>query len=260
MRKLAMAVVVLTILCLAALPAAFADNVQDAQININGTQIAGAPIVSGGGVDASGFSNSTGLGTITITVLGGSCSSCNVDVWLLDPASVVDYNEYGQNGGTLASGQSWQIDVPDYDGDSNHTGTILSNTENNTLDDFNHIPGHVDNFLGGCSGSDCNDIVSMALGFNFGDPGSGNEEVVTLTVSTTSCMSDASSVCLEDTHPPDPGASGSAYFFSGTAVTQPQCTGPNCGGPPPTPEPGILWMLGTSLCGLLSFRRKLSGN
>jgi len=258
-KKLAIGVVALLFLWIVALPAAHADNVQDAEINIGGTTISGEPIVSGGGVDASGFNNSTGLGTITITVLGGCGASCYADVWLFDPASVVDYNEYGQVGGTLASGQSWQIDVPDYDSDSNITGTILANTDANTLNDKNNVPGTVDNFLGTCSGPSCNDLVSLALGFNFADPGAGNEEIITLSVSTTSCLLDSDSICLEDTHPQDPGSAGSAYFMSGTAVSQAICNDPSCMPPPPppgAPEPSTLLMMAGSLSGLLMFRRK----
>jgi hypothetical protein len=255
-RKLAVALVVGALVCLAGVSSAFADSLQDSEININGTITPSSLVATG--VDASGFNTATGVGTITITVDGtDSCTSCYVDVWLFEPAGVPDYNEYGATSGTAASGQSWQIDIPDYLSDGNITGTILANTDANALDNTNNVPGTVDNFLGSCSGASCNDLVSMALGFNFTNPGAGQEELITLDVNNTGC--DAGSICLEDVHPPDPNnANGVTLYFSGTAVAQAAGTGG--GGGTSVPEPSTWVMLACSLFALLIFRRKLATN
>jgi len=263
-RNLAVAVLVLMFLCLATLPAVFADTLQDAELNINGTTFSGVgPALGAPGVNAAGFNTTTGVGTITITVLGTACTSCNVDLWLLDPAAIPFYNEYGVKTGSAGAGQSWQIDVPDYASDGNITGNVIANTDANTLSNANNVPGTLDNYLlncgafgGGSANGNCNDEVSMALGFSFASPGTGNEEVVTFNVSTTGCVS--GSVCLEDVQPVDGNNnSQKQVFYSATATSQAVCTGPSCGPPPPTPEPSMLLMLGGSLCGLLGLRKKL---
>ena len=282
MRKLAIAVVVLLFLCLATLPAAFADNLQDAELNVNGTTYCGVsssapgclnpPVFGPGGysgLSTSGGFTSTGQGTVTITVLGTACSSCNVDLWLFDPVGVPFYNEYGATSGSASTGESWQIDVPDYDADGNTPalgGSIIANTDADTLANTNYVPGITDDYLlqcgangGGAANSNCNDNVSMALGFDFTSPGAGNEEIITFVASNSGC--EGSGICLEDVHPVDGNnTSSTTLYYSASAESQPVCTGPSCVvPPPPTPEPSALLMLGSSLCGLLGFRRKLFG-
>jgi hypothetical protein len=245
-RKLAISAAVLTLWCLAAVPAF--GQIQDAELNVNGNTysfvsgVLGAP-----GVNGSGLNTMTGVGAISVSVLGTSCSSCNVDLWFWDPAGVPQFDEWGATSGTLASGQSWQIDAPPASdtADSNRVSTILANTDGNSLDDTNHVPGTASNFGGNCSGSDCDGPTSMALGFNFKSPGSGFKEVITFDLSTTGCQQSAS-ICLEDINPD----TDTTIYFTGVASVVKV-------GVPTTPEPGTLLLLGTGLSALLGLRKKL---
>src|SRR5581483_2596237 len=164
-------------------------------------------------------------------------------------------NEYGAKSGSPAAGQSWQVDVPDYDSDSNHTGTILHNTENDSLDNKNHLPGTADNYLNNCAtGSTCNDAASMAMGFKFTLTAT-QEEVVTLLLSPNN----PGGFYLEQIHPVDGNNSSEAdLFFSGSAMTQASCTGPKCGPPPPpaSPEPATWSLLAAGSAVVIFSRRR----
>lgn len=265
MKKLAISALGFVFVCLLTLPPALGQQPQDDELNVNGSTSSGSNIFTAPGVNAAGYNQTTGLGTLTVTVSGSSCSTCNVDLWLFTPVATPFQNEYGATTGSVSSGQSWQIDVPDNDPSGNRTGNIISNTDLNTLDNTNHVTGNTSNYLNDCGAntsggtvdSTCNDLVSMAIGFTFGSPGSGNQEVLTFTASLTGCVS--GSICLEDIHPPDGNNpnGGGILFFSATETSGPICTGPSCGPPPPTvPEPSTWLTLGTSLVGLFGFRKR----
>jgi hypothetical protein len=96
-----------------------------------------------------------------------------VNFWLfeeLNPA--VAFDEYGivGNAGSLPSGDSYQIDVPDhtYGGElgTAGAGTIVAKTAANTLADTNFVPGTMpnDSFQCPIGTAACNDYNSMALG------------------------------------------------------------------------------------------------
>src|SRR5579863_4460 len=216
---------ILISMCLGMASVSFADPVlQDWGFNVDGTFYADPTSnVSGSGfnLDLSAWdSNITGLGTISFTTTNGG----NLDFWILDPVSVPDYNEYGTTGGSPAPGQSWQIDVPDYDsiGDNNHPNTaIIANTQADTLSNTNNVPGNADNYFGTCStGSNCNDITSLALGFDYSAPASGFENVITLTVSQTAPTD--GDFFLEQIHPTDPNnPNAGALYLSGSLSTEP---------------------------------------
>jgi|GEM_PF-1358974 len=229
-------------------PAAFcATSLQDYGFDVNGTWYSATTAVPG--LTSSGFNTTTGQGTLTFTFNPGAAGTYNIDSWIFDALSVPFYNEYGTKSGSAASGQSWQIDIPDYDSDADHTGTIVANTQAAKLDNTNHIPGTADDYLGTCAtGSNCNDATSMAMGFKF-TLTSTQEETITLSLSQTN----PGGFYLEQIHPVDGGnASATDLFFSGTAVL---------GGPPPppptSPEPASWALLaaGFVAAGLTQRRR-----
>jgi hypothetical protein len=223
---------------------AFSDELQDWEFNLNGTDYypaMGDTFSSVPGLDSSGFNATTGLGTLTLTFNPGA-GSYFVGAWFFDPVAVPFYNEYGAVNGSAAPDQSWQIDVPDYDSDSNHTGDIIANLEGGTLSNTNEIPGTSDNYLSECptgvqTASSCNDAVSMAQGFNF-TLLAGQEEVITLALSSTN----PGGFNLEDIHPVDGDNSSPAeVFYSASAVTEP------IGAPPPIPEPASWSLFATAI-------------
>lgn len=230
---------------------AFADPIlEDWGFNVNGTYEPDQT-TSGGGLDLSGWdwSGDTGLGTVTFTTTTGG----NFDFWIFDPVSGPAFNEYGAVSGSAASGQSYQIDVPDYDTDGNHTGTIIANTQADTLSNSNNVPGTADNYAGTCStGSDCNDYVSMAMGFDYSAPAAGFEDVITYTVSTTA---PSSGFYLEEIQPVDTSEGGDnssavTLYLSGTITTEPVSVSG-------TPEPKTSILLGVAMLFLaVCFRRR----
>jgi hypothetical protein len=243
MRKLTLAVLGAVLFAFALTPATFAQiSLQESNINVNGTQYYDTFAVPG--LNTSSYNPSSGLGTLVLTFNPGA-GSYYVTVYFDEELAVPFFNEYGTVYGSPAAGQSWQIDDPTF-------GTIFANAEGNTLDDTNHVPGTVDNFLGGCASvyaAGCqfsNDDVSWAMGFSF-TLGAGQEEVITLTTSETP---PGGGFYLRQTHPIDPNnASEVDAYFSGSAKTE---------AIPPTvvPEPGTLILVGTGiLCLVRRVRR-----
>ncbi len=234
-----------------ALPA-FSD-LQDWEFNVNGTDYFpanGDTFSSVPGLNSSAFNSTSGLGTLTLTFNPGSAGNYYVGAFFFDPVATPFYNEYSAVNGSAAAGQSWQIDIPQYDATSlNHgNGTIVDNLAAEALDNTNHIPGTTSNYLsdcgangGGAANASCNDLVSMAQGFNF-TLASNQEEVITLVLSSNN----PGRFTLEDIHPVDgSNATAADIFYSGSAVTQPV-------GVSPVPEPAS-WTLLAGVAGVLAF-------
>jgi MYXO-CTERM domain-containing protein len=171
----------------------------------------------------------------------------NVGLWLFEElVPVSGYDEYGTTGGSLGAGESWQIDVPDYDyngSDPNFgslpsgAGSIIANTEAGTLADKNYVTGNTDAFDFVCSGSaTCNDFTSTALGYSF-TVGSGDSGKLSFTESTTA---PTSGFYLEQIAPVD-GANSTKmdYFYSASLSITPTCT-VNCSA---VPEPSSAFPL-----------------
>src|ERR1022692_4676875 len=123
-------------------PAFAAPSLQDFAINVNGTFTDGDFTVSG--INASGFDQNTGLGQLVFTYSPGAAGNYFVDFYFDNSLHVPFYNEYGIVNGSAAAGVTYQIDSP-YS-DANRVGTIYANTQNNALDNTNHIPGTLSNF------------------------------------------------------------------------------------------------------------------
>lgn len=262
----------LAVAAFAASPAAFAD-VADYMLNINGTTY--CPAQTGASCGNTGLSGipglvngldttwpgGTGLGSLTLTYNPGP-GTFNVNLWLFEQLfGATAQNEFGAASGTPGSGETWQIDVPDYNymGElGSGPGTIVANTAASTLNNTNSVPGNTSNFdasscgfvdptsgvpTGAAANPNCNDYTSMALGFKF-SLGSGEQEVINFDVSTTA---PTSGFYLKQVAPVDPANSAEIdYYFSASATTQP------VGTPPSVPEPSS-WILMGTVAGLLVF-------
>jgi len=254
MMKLNTLPVILAALCMTAAPA-FSGALQDWEFNINGTDYypgAGDTLGSVSGLDSSLFNSTTGLGTLTETFNPAAAGNYYVGAQFFNPVSVPFYNEYGATEGSAAAGQQWEIDIPEYDEVSANlgSGTIIDNLALGALDNMNHVSGTTDNYLNQCGANTsggtidptCNDMVSMAQGFNF-SLASNQEEVVTMTFSNT----DPGGFNLQDIHPSDGNnATATTLYFQAGAQTITLTSGSG------TPEPSSL-ILSATAAGFMMF-------
>ncbi len=197
------------------------------------------------GYNTGGFNETTGIGTLTYTFNPGPGSSF-FDVFFDHQLNLPYFNEFGTVNGSPAAGQSYEIGDSDVT-NSNPNDTYV-HTQNNALDNSNHLPGQTSNFGGACAGATCNGDFAAAMGFSF-TLVAGQQEVITLNVSHTN----PGGFSLEDTHPVD-GTNPTALnlFISGSAVSEPI-------GVSGVPEPTTTVFLGIGLAVLLvAFRRRLS--
>ena len=122
----------------------------------------------GSSIDISQFDFDSGLGTLTITLQGsGPQTFVAFFDHDIDQAVNGSFNEIGTVHGRRASGQSWEIDEPDFS-----TGDIFVNFRQGTLDNGIGVPGTP--FPG---------EVSMAMGFTV-DLGSNGSETIVLLLGT----------------------------------------------------------------------------
>jgi hypothetical protein len=238
-----------TALALAMPSATFADPVlQESLFNLNATTYHNTFAVPG--LNTAGFDSTTGLGVLTLTFSPGVGGSYFFDVFFDHELHTPFNNEYGSVNGAPGAGVSWQIDVPG-SGDGNRIGTIFANAQANSLDNTNHVPGTVSNFLNNCGANTlgeppnpaCNNDVSMAFGFNFI---LAADEVAIITV-IASETAPASGFSLRQI---DPDTPSNLYLSGSIAIGQVTSV----------PEPGALLLLAAAaFAGLTagSLRRRL---
>jgi hypothetical protein len=200
------------------------------------------------GMNTAAWNPASGLGSFVYTDTGTGARF--FDVFINLDLGNAFWNEYASTSGSPASGETWQADTPDFDCDANRCGNIIFNADSNALDNTNHIPGQVDNYLidcgadgGGTVNLDCNNDVALALGFSYSVP-AGDQALLTFNVSTTA---PATGFFLRQIKPLDGDNDPQTVYFSGNVTIQQQAV----------PEPGTLILLGSGLTCLIRSRRRI---
>jgi hypothetical protein len=173
------------------------------------------------------FTQSTGLGTITITYNPGTIGNHYLLAFFDHEIDQPPFsNETGATTGTSVAGQSWEIDEPGW-----VKGDIYENFEDNALDNEIGISIYGNTIFP--------DDVSMAMGWDF-TLASGEWAVITLSLGETA----PAGFYLQHT---DPDSQYSLYLSSGLEVR---------GGGNVIPEPGTMLLLGSGVVGLFGLGRK----
>ena len=177
--------------------------------------------------DISGFDVGTGLGTISVGLTGAGAHfvALFVDHEIDEPINTF-FNENGATSGTLAAGQSWEIDEPGF-----VFGDIFANFLTSALDGTNGVPAGLE------------DDVSMAMGFDF-VLGAGDTATIDFLLSTTA---PGSGFFLAHTDPASlagllglTGPDDAVFFSASLDIT-----------PTAVPEPGTQALLGIALVALV---------
>jgi hypothetical protein len=226
----------------------------DLWFNTNGTFTEGA----GTGVDTSAYDlAATGLGTITFT--DTTAGSGYFNAFWNEAVGVPFYNEFGSTSGTTSTGESWEVGsvpyVPAEGGYDDTQSSTFTDAQNGALNDANGLPSGGSNFYGSCLSAGCNGDVAAALGDSF-TVASGDEEIITLTVSQTA---PSSGFYIDQTNPsednPNSSVVGNVYYS--LSAQQVPVNGGGGGGPTGVPEPGTWVLMLAGLTGLLFLGRRM---
>ncbi len=199
------------------------------------------------GLDESGFTESTGLGTLKwISDVAGDLEDHSFIAFFdheIDENINTYFNEYGtvHNKSVLPVGQSWEIDEPGY-----KFGDIYQNTTGWDGVDYSSPIG-LDNYNN--VDSSWPDDVSMAMGWDFG-LGEGEYATISLVVSDDISDMPTSGFYLSQT---DPDSEYSIYFSTALEITG---NSPAPGPGPSIPEPSTLFLMGLGLAGLFGVQRR----
>lgn len=240
--------IILVFLTLTALPAgAVTVGLLDWAFNVDGTVYEATydDLSDVFGVDyGDDFDDGAGLGTLTWTTEDvGDYTFIAFFDHEIDEDINTYFNEYGALSGTLAAGQSWEIDEPGY-----VFGDIYDNVFAGILDNTNSAP------------VDSEDDVSMAMGWDF-TLAVDQKATISLLLSEVVPTSNLG-IYLSQTDPeavyvdPDTGvetvAPYSIYFSSTLEIEDTGGPGPG----PIIPEPATIFLMGLGLAGLLGVQRR----
>jgi len=188
----------------------------------------------------SGTLDTSGLGFLSTEITGaGDYSFVAMLDYEIDEVDNTFFNEYGSTGGTLAAGQTWEIDEPGW-----IFGDLYENVLDATLDNSNNVPNGF------------NDDVSFALGWDF-----------TLTEGQTATIDIFMSEALDTTgfylaqNDAETGANydelTTIFLWSDLSIVgAPSSTSNTSTSNISVPEPPVIVLMAIGLLGLIATRRR----
>ena len=178
-----------------------------------------------------GTLDSSGLGTLSTEITGAGDHNFTLMLdYEIDEYENTFYNEYGAASGSLAAGQSWEIDESFF-------GDIYWNTLNATLDDTNNVPNGF------------NDDVSFALGWDF-TLEAGESATIDFFISDVLDTTDFYLSHNDAETGPAYNELASIFFWSDISITGGSSGSTN------VPEPSTVALLGIGLLGVVMSRRR----